>query len=195
MAEMSEKLNKLEKSVCSDAEVIADEIIHHAQERKKEILDAAENEYLEEVFKSSQADIKRIKADYLKCMSHLKFDVKQEKFAFRTKLIEEMFSHLKEKLIAFSQTNEYANYLKTSVEKAQALQRMSQDTIVSVKHADIDREDLREMFGSRLIEDRTIEIGGITVFYPKENLFCDLTLDSALRREKEEFINTFNIQL
>lgn len=195
MSEISEKLNRLEQSVCCDAQNTADEIIHNAEDKKKELLKSAEDEYLEEVFKSSQAEIKKIKADYLKNISHLRFEIKQEKFSYRTNLINEMFGSLKQKLIDFTNTQAYHEYLVKSLKKAENTHNITNSSIVSVKRDDMDNAYLKELFGERLVEDRTIEIGGMTIFYPTANLFCDFTLDSALKREKEEFINTFNIQI
>lgn len=195
MSEITEKLNRLEQSVCSDAQQTADEIIRGAKDKKRQILKSAEDEYLEEVFKSSQAEIKKIKADYLKNISHLRFEIKQEKFSYRTKLIEKMFGELKQKLIDFSKTSAYNDYLINSLTKAETAHSVSNSTIISVKLGDLQNAYLKERFGDRLVLDKTIEIGGITIFYPTANLFCDFTLDSALKREKEEFIKTFNIQI
>lgn len=195
MAEIAEKLNKLESSVCSDAKAIAEEIISSAKSKKKQLLQISEDKLLEEFFKYSQGEIKKIKADYLKKISHIRFETKQQKFAYRTKKIEELFNKIKIRLIDFTKTSEYTEYLDKLLKKAEGVKAFDNNTVVNVKPCDMDNPVLKTKFGKKLNADKSIELGGITIFYPDDNMFCDFSLDSALKKEKEEFINNFNLEL
>mgnify|MGYP000778367894 FL=1 len=49
-------------------------------------------------------------------------------------------------------------------------------------------DDIAQKYGIGVAVDRNIELGGLSVYYPSENIYIDYTLDLALEQERKAFV-------
>ena len=50
-------------------------------------------------------------------------------------------------------------------------------------------DDIAQKYGIGVAVDRNIELGGLSVYYPSENIYIDYTLDLALEQERKAFVS------
>ena len=73
--------------------------------------------------------------------------------------------------------------------KANNEQTFSKDCIINVSRDDKQLAmDIADKYGVGVSVDRNIELGGITVYYPSENIYIDYTLDLALEQQRKAFV-------
>ena len=63
------------------------------------------------------------------------------------------------------------------------------DCVINVSRIDkLLAENIANEYGISAAVDRNIEIGGLSVYYPSENVYLDYTLDLALEQQRNAFI-------
>ncbi|MEE0873646.1 MAG: hypothetical protein UIH27_09325 [Ruminococcus sp.] len=118
-------------------------------------------------------------------------------FIERAAMTEEIFHAASEKLIAFTQTEDYSAKLSESAKKIAEFFG-GNDCVLYVSERDIDAaEKMRSMFsGSVEVKaDKTVKIGGIKGYCAAMGVIADETLDSKLEAQREWFVENADLSV
>ncbi|WP_411677728.1 V-type ATP synthase subunit E [Caproicibacter sp.] len=175
-------------------------INHYAEEQRKKIEDEitafkekelgeAEMEVLTECYRMIQKEMSQMRMGIVKEMAVREMALKRELLEKRQKITDDIFQRSADKLVEFTKTERYADFLKKSAEQfSKVLQ--NEGTVVFLKSGDEKYEDLiRSSFSSacsfQVLE--SIRIGGIRARNDNMGLSADGTLDTLLENQREWF--------
>lgn len=136
----------------------------------------------------------RINAQFRREMSKCDYDMKRTVLMHRNELINGFFEETEKRLKKFVESDEdYAAYLKRSLEKIRASIALDSATLIYARPQDIDA--VRTLTSCEVTTDNTIRLGGLRAVCRNKNIFCDVTLDVALEDEKRAFIEKTELRL
>lgn len=195
MSENSLKLLKLRKEIenCAKAEAAA--IISDAQNRADESVSAAENEIRRESRNDTRDIIEKFKADERKRVSEMRFSEGKRVLMHRGKLVDEFFEKVKAEIENRREKPGYVAYLEQCIAAAEKQYSLSGAVIYCRKEDTDTVSKLILLKGAEVKVSGSIELGGITVKIPEKGILIDLTLDSALNKEREAFSSLKEMQL
>ncbi len=189
-------LENLSKAIIADAEKTAEQMISEAKAKAEAILSEAVTQYEAEDSFLVENKERLAREKFSKEISHEDFSLKRSVLAYRNELVEGIYSAVSEKLNAYVTGDEYKQYLKNSLVKADKELKISNDCIVYCNKRDTDiLTDLVKPYNCAVSQDRAIIYGGISVYYPEKKLYNDLTLDTAFEEQKKEFVNKNELAL
>ncbi len=198
MADNSEKIALFKEAVQQQVDEEINGIISAANKKAAEIIKNAEDEWINESYRIIQGKSKEIRREHQKKLSQASFNASKEVFIQRSRLTEEFFSDIYDKLKNYSLTNAYKEQLAEDAEKVNSQKPFCKNVTAYVKLED--KEFAAEFFSKKypsviVKTDKNIKLGGITFFYPDDNTYIDKTLDGAFTAEKEAFVNNAEIKL
>ncbi|QNK41105.1 V-type ATP synthase subunit E [Caproicibacter fermentans] len=175
-------------------------INHYAEEQRKKIEDEiasfkqkelgeAEIEVLTECYRMIQKEMSQMRISIVKEMAVRDMALKRQLLEKRQKITDEVFQRSADKLVEFTKTERYTDFLKKSAEQfSKVLQ--NEGTVIFLKSGDEKYEDLiRDSFSSacsfQVLE--SIRIGGIRARNDNMGLSADGTLDTLLENQREWF--------
>ena len=138
-----------------------------------------------------RAEQAKTSAKYRRELSRCDFEMKKAVLSHRNALIEDLFARAQERLMEFTGTPEYEEYLKKSAEKA--VETLGPDAVINARPQDA--EAVRSATKLAVRPDSSIIIGGISAQNDTRGLFADFTLDSRLRAEKAAFADKSELRL
>lgn len=184
-------LELFRQAINTQADAEAEEITRSADEKRA----AAEQEHRTRSASSMLDDIKaeqlRISAKYRKELSRCDFEMKKAVLSHRSSLIEEYFNEAEKRLAAFTESPDYAEYLRKAVRQAEEL--LGEGTQINARPCDA--EAVRAAATLPVHEDNSIVLGGISAANESRGLFADFTLDSRLKDEKAAFADKSELRL
>lgn len=124
-------------------------------------------------------------ADFKRDMSRCDYELKKAVLTYRSSLIADFFAETERRLKAFAQSDDYAGYLKRSLEKIRASIAIDSATLIYARACDVDT--VRSLTSCEVTADNTIRLGGLRAVCRQKNILCDVTLDMALDEEKRRF--------
>ena len=176
-----------------------DEIERQAKNEEKSILD--EVKALEdEAYESMRAEAKRdadlkLKQEEEEMSSNASAEISESHIERTKKLIEKrdgyvanVFSEAKAKLVEFTTSKEYVDFMLAKAKKVGAY-HLTQSTMY-VKKQDLELKDqLAKAYGSEIeiVASDSLEIGGLIVENSESKLVIDESLDTALENQKDWF--------
>ena len=176
MPEVQDRIEKLGNSILSDARRKAEEIISKAQQQADELTEQAREQY-------RRSEDSEIALDRQKTAAH------KSVLAHRCELVDSLFDDIRKRLESFVKSSEYAEFMNALAKKANNEQAFSKDCVINVSRDDKQLAmDIADKYGVGVSVDRNIELGGITVYYPSENIYIDYTLDLALEQQRKAFV-------
>lgn len=192
----NQKIAAFQDSVLKE---IDDKIVHmlaNANEERKRIVEKAKDDYLVESFRRVSNETKLIKNACRRRVSKQSFDSERAVLTERNSLIDDFFGGIEKKLKAFAVSSGYADYFKDVLKSANEKMPFYEGVTVQVSPADYAKTALLNDFPALKAESsRKIKIGGMTVYYPNEKLYVDLTLDKQLKKERDGFVNNSELRL
>lgn len=193
MDNLKEKLNTFTSLVLDDAGTKRDEMMEKVQVKHDTMVNAKENEFLEEAYDSIQHSITEAKKAANEKVLHVELEAKKHLLLTREHIINEVMDGAKDKLKAYTQTDAYGKWLLNKIEKA----------IFEVgkgpKVVYISSDDLRFKEQIEALSDGTAQIsveaatekdfiGGAKVFNPARRVSVDYSFKEMLAEEKKEFL-------
>lgn len=193
MDNLKEKLNTFTSLVLDDAGTKRDEMMEKVQVKHDTMVNAKENEFLEEAYESIQHSITEAKKAANEKVLHVELEAKKHLLLTREHIINEVMDGAKDKLKAYTQTDAYGKWLLNKIEKA----------IFEVgkgpKVVYISSDDLRFKEQIEALSDGTAQIsveaatekdfiGGAKVFNPARRVSVDYSFKEMLAEEKKEFL-------
>ncbi len=193
MLDGQERIEELGKNMLDEARSRADEIIKSAQVKAEEIVQKAKEKYKHDEEVEVAQDRHDTDATYSKEISKKDFTIHKTVLAHRNDKVNELFSRVYEKILEFTAANEYVLYLKKLLDRANNEINFYSGCIVY--YSKKDEELIKSLVQLESVCDKNIRLGGISVYYPQENLYLDYTLDSAYEKQRKEFVNHSELSL
>lgn len=121
----------------------------------------------------------------------------KELFLKRCEMTEKVFKKAEEKLIKYTQTDEY---IKKLIDSAKAISEIfgNNTCTLSVSEKDLNIADkISAVFSCEAVvtADKSIKIGGIRGYCSALNIIADETLDSKLAAQKEWFVENSSLSV
>lgn len=196
MADTGEKLSRFQAEIDKEIKGEIDDILSSAKEKADEILSKADDEFIGDSYQRVSAETRSIQQELNKSVSHKSFEAKREILAYRNKLVDEFFGGISQKVLEFSKSEKYADYMEKAAREVSAAYPFYDGVTAYVKPADRElAERLLAEYKVPVETDRSIKLGGITFRYPNENSYVDRTLDESFRKAKDNFANNSAMQL
>lgn len=189
MADDKNKLANFKTAVLNDAEIDAEKIFSLAQkkaeQRKKQLKSEISNNEAVEILRIDKQSDEKIIRD----ISSYELEADRKVLLYRKNIVDKVFDEIENRLKFFRQEDKYEKYLLNSVKSC--LDKFpNQKGIIGIgKFDEKYAEKLKELSGFEIETMLSIQLGGLTVSYPKINCMVDCTFDSALEEEKENFCN------
>ena len=189
MPEVQDRIEKLGNSILSDAQKKAEEIISKAQQQADELTEQAREQYRRSEDSEIALDRQKTHTLYAKELSKSDFAAHKSVLAHRCELVDSLFDDIRKRLEGFVKSSEYAEFMNALAKKANDEKAFSKDCVINVSRDDRQLAmDIADKYGVAVAVDRNIELGGITVYYPSENIYIDYTLDLALEQQRKAFV-------
>lgn len=197
MSEKSAKILRFEEAVNLEVNAEIEEIIESARKKAEEIISKAESECSYNSEQTVIGKARELKASSELIVSQKSFNAEKQTVIFRNKLVDDFFNEIEKKLTAFVQGDKYKEWLEKALASLSDEKAFYDGVIVYARKADEKTvEELLKAFPAVTVKiDKSIKLGGITVFYPNESQYIDKTIDDAFRQKKEAFVNNPEMQL
>ncbi|NLZ46381.1 MAG: hypothetical protein GX896_06775 [Clostridiales bacterium] len=189
MSTESEKLRRFSNAVYSVADKEAAEIIASATNTHNNEIQSANDSSLGDAYFAIKEDVKNIQQKYIKIVATQELKSKKVILNHREKLASKVFENVKSMLNDFKNSDDYSVFLSKHLENI-VLENPKKTGVVYLSPSDIKYSDaLSKIAGDSYTfqEKKSIKLGGLSVYYPEENILCDNTIDSAFEEQIDKF--------
>lgn len=171
--------------------------IEDMKKQEEAELKKAEEEIIQDVNSMIEKEIISMKNKVFIEISRKQLEERRKFFKRRKEIIEDIFASSKKKLLNFTTSEKYKDYLiRYAKEIAEVLD--SSDTVLFVKSDDLKYADIiKESFGKKceIATSKDIQIGGIRGYSSSQGIMADKTLDTKLRGQEDWAIENFGVLL
>ncbi len=166
-------------------------------ELKKEELAKITEESINEAEALIQNEISKVKTEISKEYAKRETESKKQLFEKRHKMVNEIFNCVKQKLVEYTDTEQYIQGLiKSSYDIINFFNDNSCVLYISVRDKGNINKILTEIKGNFTVEtDEMIKIGGVKGYCPALNIIADETYDSKLSLEHGKFIESTSLKV
>lgn len=185
----NDKIERFAEVINKNAQAQCKEIEKRAKKFKQEQLSALESQAKHELNSRLSFELDRISSEYNGEISRMQNESKQKIAAKRDEISGKVFKSAKQRLISFSETEAYADFLKNSVKNL--TDNIDGEIIIFAKEKDFAivkpiADNFKQIIDIRV--DSNIEIGGLCASSKDEAVFANDTLDNRLIMQKEWFM-------
>lgn len=172
------------------------QITQEIEDYKNTKIEQATEQGLQDAYDLIREDIASRKAVIVNDVSQNELRLRNELFTERMTICENVFSEAREKLIAFTKTEDYKDFLNLSLQAIGEKCGFASCQI-SVSPCDEDKSELIQAVipSAQITADNHIEIGGIKAFCPDLGIMMDDTLDSRLTEQRQWFIENCGLKV
>lgn len=174
----------------------SDAILQEVEEFKKQEIEKATKEALLDAYNLIQKTITTEKAKIVSEYAKKEQESKKELYIKRNEIVDSVFALSKEKLVEFTKSEKYDEYLlKSAAEMSQHF--FDNECTIYLRSADEEKKELiKSVLKTATFEiDNTIAIGGIKGLCPALNILADDTLDSKLFAQREWFCENSGLKV
>lgn len=185
----NEKLEKFMNSVNMEVNEKISSIINRANSEKRQKIEKAEDDALLEAYGKIQKCVKDSEAEYRKNYALKQQQLRIEQLKHREMLTENIFEAVNKKIISFTKSDKYKDYLISLVKKSE----VNENCIIMISRNDaVYKEDIEKTSGCKTEVDPDIEIGGISVVDTGNGIVVDKTLDNAFEESRKNFSQKYS---
>jgi vacuolar-type H+-ATPase subunit E/Vma4 len=198
MSTENEKLERFAKAVNDEVNSQIEEILKQADVSRNEIIEKANDESLYDAYDKIKEEIKKITNKYVKIVSKAELDTKREILLYREKIANQVIYNVKNMLIDFTSSKDYVDYLIKLAKEEITDETDVKDIVVFVSEKDIVYiNEIQKAISNdlRIEKKSSIKIGGLCVYFEKDSVIKDKTLDTALEEQKSQFNNSSRLRL
>lgn len=196
MADNIDKISRFEQEINKQSGTEIDAILCEARKKAAEIVSEADDKLLEESYRHVSGKTKQIISDSARMVSQKSFEASRETVAHRNGLVDEMFAEIEKEIALWTKTPAYEKKLEKLFAEANSERKLSAETAVYVKPDDAAiAAKLAAKYDAAVKADKTIKLGGISVFYSELGQYVNKTLDDAFQNQKNSFVNNPEMQL
>lgn len=189
MATIEERSKMIQASIARMAEQQAGELNKQRDQYRKNALNQAENEVLQELYSRIQDEVSGIRGDATRAVAKQEAVARQHLLLRREEIASAVFQKVKTKLSAYTKTEEYKEFMH-KLAKEMATKYPLEGSIVLLKRDDYYMAaEMDKIFSEkcRIMADENIRIGGIKLMNQSIGIFVDETLDGRLEEQKPWF--------
>ena len=189
MPRLEEKLERFEQAVMSQAQAKSQEILGEMDAIKQEQIALTENAALSAAYEMIQGEVSGITTDSARELSQMRLKQKQEYLAKRTGYEASVFDVVKKRLLQYTASDAYAQYLQSAAKRL-ASDYKAQNVTLVLRNADKTYEaTVRGGYAApcNVVFSDEITIGGILLRDEHNGFVVDLTLDTRLADQRDWF--------
>lgn len=191
-SELNEKLNKFSAIILSDAQKMRREIEEECSRIKEERISKVHDELLIDAYEKIQRTVSSIYKDDNEKVQSARNSAKKEILTAREKMIDEVFSEAEKRIFAFTDTDLYDNWLAENIIKVDSQTGTGRKTLF-VREKDKKRAEnaalkTKDPKNICITGTKSIIFGGIKLKNEDKNIIADLSFDSLLESERNEFL-------
>lgn len=197
MSQPEKKLDKFSSAVLKDAEEQRSKILSEIEEYKKEQMEKAEEDILHDAYVLIQNEIASIHNKQSKDISLAELDGRRKLLKLREDLTGRVFSEAAERIKEFSKTEEYKNYIVSTV-KAATESLPEGGVVIEVKKDDLALAQSLIAASTRpaeVAETSNITLGGVIIVNSEKGIVVNETLDLKLSSQKDWFASSSGMLL
>lgn len=192
----NKKASSFLEAINKYAQQQSEEIRHEAEQIKQQAVDKATQEGINDAYKFIQKEISTKKAEIVSDIARREQASRKQLFDKRTDILNTVFDEAKDKLIKFTTTEDYKNYITSCVKEIAEL-FCGKACVVYIKPDDTPLTDMIKaiLVNCTVTFDDNIAIGGVKAFCEDMSVFADNTLDRKLQNEKEWFVENSGLKV
>lgn len=190
------KTSSFLKAINKYAQQQSDAILKEAEEFRQKEIERATKEAITDAYTLIQKNITLEKAKIVSDYAKLSQKSRSEIFVRRNEIVEEVFEKATSKLVSFTKTAEYDEYIKKSASEIAKLFE-DKNCVISIKNDDAHKTDMiKAIVPNCTVEfDNSIVIGGIKGYCEELSVIADDTLDSKLFNQRQWFAENSNLEV
>lgn len=190
------KTSSFLKAINKYAQQQSDAILKEAEEFRQKEIERATKEAITDAYTLIQKNITLEKAKIVSDYAKLSQKSRSEIFVRRNEIVEEVFEKATSKLVSFTKTAEYDEYIKKSASEIAKLFE-DKNCVISIKNDDAHKTDMiKAIVPNCTVEfDNSIVIGGIKGYCEELSVIADDTLDSKLLNQRQWFAENSNLEV
>jgi len=196
MQSQEEKLRLFLEAINSYAEKQRLKILYETERYTGQELDKAESDALRDAYVHISRETAEVRSSIVRELSAYELAARRRLFEERSAIENEVFAQAQKRLSEFVKSEKYNRYLTACAEKVAGLASCD-EIVVRIRPADADKTALLGVMipGSRVETDPSITIGGFTAEMTGRGVLVDMTLDSRLEAQREEFRRTAGLSV
>ena len=173
------------------------EIKTRAEEFRKYELQKAEAEVLRDAYFLIQNEMAQMKKNIASEVSNVEIQKRKELFVKRQDIMDDVFKKACDRLLNFTQTQDYVGLLKKYASSISKILKKSGTVLYICKRDEGYADAIREAYGKicKVEVDDKIKIGGILAVNKAMSLIIDETLDSKLEEQKNWFAENSKLNI
>ncbi|MBQ3331709.1 MAG: V-type ATP synthase subunit E [Ruminococcus sp.] len=192
-----DKTDNFLKAIKRYAKEQKDAMHGEVRQLKSERLKEAEEEAKRESQRRIKENLRESRSRKTAQFAKLVREGRSKLFLERTAMVDEIFEEAKQRLIAYSASDEYQEKLK---EGAKAIAQLFEDSDCVIMLAEKDlgaAEQIKSFFGGavQVQADPSILIGGVRGRCGSKRIIADETLDTKLEAQREWFVENSALQV
>ena len=190
------KTSSFLKAINKYAQQQSDAILKEAEEFRQKEIERATKEAITDAYTLIQKNITLEKAKIVSDYAKLSQKSRSEIFVRRNEIVEEVFEKATSKLVSFTKTAEYDEYIKKSASEIAKLFE-DKNCVICIKNDDAHKTDMiKAIVPNCTVEfDNSIVIGGIKGYCEELSVIADDTLDSKLLNQRQWFAENSNLEV
>lgn len=189
----TKKLEMFRQAIQEHAEAEVNELTAEMRARRSASGRTKDKLATKEALNRIRTELARSEAEFRREMSRCDYELKKSVLLHRNELITEFFTETEDKLKQFAASEQYADYLRRSLEKIRAAIALDSATLIFARPCDVDA--VRALTSCEVTADNSIRLGGLRAMCRSKNVLCDVTLDMALEDEKKRFNEKTELRL
>lgn len=189
MDNINARLDKFRQAINKQADADAAELTRQYEKKRSAAESERSRRSADEALAQINSEKERASAQFRKEFSRCETEQRTAVLACRNQLMEQLFSEVRQRLIEWTDTPAYTEYLKKALEKAK--QEFGSNIVICARERDIPA--IQGMTTLPVTADGSVILGGISARC--ENLFADYTLDSRLAEQKAAFPQRSELRL
>lgn len=198
MPDINEKLDKFKQIVLNDAAKERDTLLKQIDKERKRRLAAAEEEIKREIAAKVQIQANEIAGESGREISRRLLADKRIIATRREEIAKEVFAAVRERIVAFTQTDEYLPHLKKLYAEAFEALGNPYDGVILLRPVDMKfSRELASVLPGRHVQfhEGTFTLGGLIVDCHSKLLRADQSYDTALGDLDGHFAELFGLSL
>ncbi len=196
MQSQEEKLRLFLEAINNYAEKQRLNILYDTDQYTSGEIEKAEAEALRDAYIHISNETAEVRASVVRELSSRELAARRRLFEERAAIEEEVFAEAKKRLTAFASGDKYDEYLNRSAQKA-AQVLSAEGVTLRVRPADEGKIALLTAVipGCAVETDPAIVLGGFTAEDTARGVLIDMTLDSRLEQQRENFRRTAGLTI
>jgi V/A-type H+-transporting ATPase subunit E len=182
------KLAAFEQAILAESNEKIDAIDQEIRDYEQTELAKAKDDEYNKMYEYMQRQIHEIENRYKQSLTKYELDSRRSLLLFRNELSEQVFESVREKLRAYTKTEEYGKHL--ILELTNAVKEFPYDDVTVLLQADDMKFqiEIHQVLPDVVIkEDPKNHLGGFILLYEEKGVLADMTYESALQEKKKDF--------